>query len=234
MQNKFEKSGYFSDIINVNDKKNVFIELIANVNNIDYVITRTINSQKKQADVKIVKIINGIYTNIEGNKKTDTEKVIKEIFGEYSNFLSLCVTMQDGQHLLNLSDKDKYKMLANLLNIEKYKKMHIDYLKKVKKNKSNLDDINLQLFNFNNEIQKEEEIKKKENELIEQKKECLLKINTFIKENGGLENEFNKIDIKIIKTKINEYKNITIESNEKDITNLTLKLIELEKKYTDK
>ena len=232
---KFERSSHMGEICCVNSKNDTVIELHATINEVSYIILRTIQfkDEKLRSSVSITKMQNGEANILSFTNKTTAENYIKDIFGDYETFTSLCISMQDGQRLLNLSDKAKYELLADLLNIKKYENMYSFYSKNVKNNKKQLNILNEKLMSYDLEIKKEGDFLIKQKEYIENKKIILQKMDELKSENVLLQSEIKNIDIEKIYQEIKKYENYTFASNNEKLIKLNKELKNLQEDYTD-
>ena len=174
-----------------------------NINGAHYKIIRKISlvSNKHFPSIQLFK--NG--ENISAENKLKTDKLIKDIVGEYETFILTNILLQNELDISSMSDKDKMKILFDLLNINKYEE-----IKKTIDKQKNI--LNREII----ALQKETNIYLT---TINEKKNVANNINT-------IENEINDLNIKIKeitkkKCKI-EYniENINITNNDlEDIEN---------------
>ena len=138
---KFSK-GKGKEALNIN-KTNAYGNLTLTVNNELYRIERKIT--QNSSNVFLYKN----NENISNVKKKDIDNDIIKLVGDYDLLNSICITLQEGQNLMNLSDFEKMKIFYNLLNIEKYDEIR----KKSETNKisasRNMISIKRELDNFN-------------------------------------------------------------------------------------
>lgn len=208
---KFSK-GDGAEALNVKSKEGG-TELKIKVNNVLYEIKREIRSKNKSS---LMLYQNG--ENINENTKTQTEKKIREIFGEYEDMINTSVILQNGLNFIDTSDHDKKQYLSKILGLELYDDIYDTCSKESR--------VYSQRYLYGMKTKLETEYNFDYKKLIEEKKEEEEEYNDIIEE--LIEEEQ---DIIREETQLNEmvkkYKNINMkqlriedENNVKRITDL--------------
>jgi len=148
---KAEKSPTLDSVFNtyLDKETEVMVEAGIEIDNVDYVIRRTITrpaksrrtaKSKAKQKVEYFKIINGCYEeieNCEGESGTQTNNIIKETVGNIEDFdLVISATAYSLGNLLRMGQTDKGKLFSRwlgLLSIEEKEKIAKDLWKKESK-----------------------------------------------------------------------------------------------------
>jgi DNA repair exonuclease SbcCD ATPase subunit len=228
---KAEKSPTLDTVFNtyLEDETEVMVEAGIEIENVDYVIRRTItrpsksrrtSKSKAKQKVDYFKLINGDYEEIEhceGESGTQTNNIIRETVGNIEDFdLVISATAYTLGNLLRMGQTDKGKLFSRwlgLLSIEEKEKIAKDLWKKESQNllsnvynkvtlESNIKDMKIVIDNDNKAIISAQEKMYNANENIEKYNKEKLDI---IKNRKEIKDELIRIDVETIENKIKNY-----------------------------
>jgi DNA repair exonuclease SbcCD ATPase subunit len=190
-----------------------YSEFYASVNEIDYKIVRFIMKGETQG-VKFYKKENNEFIEQKYGKKTDTEKLIKEIFGYDTIFSLLSIYLQKGDNVLSMKssltdaeNETKYDTILYLLNIEQYLSLRYEHTTIKKQSEKVIENLNLEI----------KELEKKINAISEYEEKLKIHDIHILQCKDYLEPA--KENLTIIKTKISLIDLATIIKTIKDYEN---------------
>lgn len=234
---KAEKSPTLDSVFNtyLENETEVMVEAGIEIDDIDYVIRRTItrpaksrrtSKSKAKQKVEYFKLINGDYEEIEhceGESGTQTNNIIRETVGNIDDFdLVISATAYTLGNLLRMGQTDKGKLFSRwlgLLTIEEKEKIAKDLWKKESQNllsnrynkallESEINDMNIIIENDNKSIISAQEKKDAANENIDKYNKEKLQI---IKNRKEIKEELIKADVATIENHEKYYNEKLVE-----------------------
>ncbi len=216
--------GHGKQALNSDESKGTS-EIILEINEINYKITRTIyESQSSSSVLHIYKKekTDENYKNICAENKNQNEDKIIKIVGNYETMLLSSIVLFNNESFTNQTDKNRLQILTSLLGIDKYRVLKIENEKLLKKYNSN--EITKLTTNLQ-QYDKDYELLIKEQEILNKNiHDKITKIQIEIEENSKNEGR--------IEDKISTTENKNILNIEKQHAQINKKLIEISENKT--
>lgn len=189
---KFDRGYKASDIMNT-QKTSFSCKFNFEINGVNYFIERKAKMDRKgtvKVDVKFWKEENGVKTDLNGEERSDTNRLIREKIGTYEDFILTALSVQSGKNIssfFDMTQSDRKDLLSQFIGLVIFDKLLDlaspelkslnDKLKDYKK-----DDLELKIQDNQNELSSLTSVYNDENRQLEMLKQDREKLNESVLE----------------------------------------------------
>lgn len=243
---KFDRGYKAVDILNV-QKTSFQCKFNFEINGVDFFIERKAKMDRKgnvKVDVKFWKEENGIKTELNGEERSDTNRLIREKLGTYEDFILTALSVQSGKNIssfFDMNQSDRKDLISQFIGLVIFDKLLDlaspeikslnDALKDYKKS-----DLELKVQNNNNELSSLTSVYNDENKQIEKLKNEKESLNNEILEETKklkpVDGRFASMSLKFIEEGIS-VKESNINTSKKQNVELQTKILEENKILAD-